>query len=50
MKAPRNRHYLLYLDEQTNADFGQIVDRFLYKIGVATMVLKPVIFFKTEKN
>ena len=50
MKAPRNRHYLLYFDEQTNADFGQIVDRFLVKIGVATMVVKPVIFFKTEKK
>ena len=50
MKAPRSHHYLLYLDEQTNADFGQIVDRFLVKIGVATMVVKPVIFSKTEKN
>ena len=50
MKAPRSRHYLLYLDEQKNANFGQIVDRFLVKIGVATMAVKPVIFSKTEKK
>ena len=50
MKAPWNRHYLLYLDEQKNPNCGQIVDRFLVKIGVATMVVKPVIFSKTEKN
>ena len=50
MKAPWNRHYLLNSDEQKNANFGQIVDRFLVKIGVATMVVKPVIFSKTEKN
>ena len=50
MKASWNRHYLLYLDEQKNANFGQIVDRFLVKIGVATMAVKPVIFSKTEKK
>ena len=50
MKAPRNRHYLLFLDKQKNANFGQIVDRFLVKIGVGTMVLQPVIFSKTKKT
>ena len=38
------RHYLLYLDEQKNANFCQIVDRFLVKIGVATSVWKQLDF------
>ena len=45
-----NRHYLLYLDEQKNADFGQIVDRFLVKIGVATMVPYNCHFFQNWKK
>ena len=50
MKAPRSRHFLLYLDEQKNANFGQIVDRFLDKIGVATMVLQLSFFSKLKKK
>ena len=50
MKAPWNRHHQLYSDEPKNADFGQVFDRFFVKMGVAIMVLQPIIFFKTEKK
>ena len=50
MKAPRSRHYLLYLDEQKNANFGQIVDRFFGQNRGRNHGPTTVIFFKTEKK
>ena len=50
MKAPWNRHHLLYSDKPTNANFCEVFDRFIVKMVVSMMLLQPIIFFKPEKK